>query len=30
MKAYGRKLTNHQVWDVVNYIRSIGPPRANN
>ena len=25
MKAYGRKLTTHQIWDVVNYIRSIGP-----
>ena len=25
MKAYGRKLTAHQLWDVVNYVRSIGP-----
>jgi len=25
MKAYGRKLTTHQIWDVVNYVRSIGP-----
>jgi high-affinity iron transporter len=25
MKAYSRKLTTHQLWDVVNYIRSIGP-----
>lgn len=25
MKAYGRKLTEHQIWDVINYIRSIGP-----
>ena len=25
MKPYGRKLTEHQIWDVVNYIRSIGP-----
>lgn len=25
MKAFGRKLTEHQIWDVVNYIRSIGP-----
>jgi mono/diheme cytochrome c family protein len=25
MKAYGRKMTTHQLWDVVNYIRSIGP-----
>ncbi len=25
MKAYSRKLTTHQLWDVVNYVRSIGP-----
>ena len=25
MKPYGRKLTEHQIWDVVNYLRSIGP-----
>ena len=25
MKAYGRKMTTHQIWDVVNYLRSIGP-----
>ncbi|SRR5579871_489681 len=25
MKAFGRKLTDHQIWDVINYIRSIGP-----
>lgn len=25
MRAYGRKLTPHQIWDVVNYLRSIGP-----
>ncbi len=25
MKAFGRKLTAHQIWDVVNYLRSIGP-----
>ena len=23
MKAYGRKLTTHQIWDAVNYIRSL-------
>jgi mono/diheme cytochrome c family protein len=28
MKAYGRKLTTHEVWDVVNYIRSIGPAKS--
>ena len=25
MKAFGSKLTAHEIWDVVNYIRSIGP-----
>lgn len=25
MKAFGRKLSEHEIWDVVNYIRSIGP-----
>src|SRR5438270_13548757 len=25
MKPYARKLTAHQIWDVVNYVRSIGP-----
>ena len=25
MKPYGRKLTENQIWDVVNYLRSIGP-----
>lgn len=25
MKPYGRKLTEHQIWDVVNFLRSIGP-----
>ena len=25
MKPYGRKLTAHQLWDVVNYVRSLGP-----
>ena len=24
MKPYARKLTAHQIWDVVNYLRSIG------
>jgi mono/diheme cytochrome c family protein len=28
MKAYGRKLTTHQVWELVNYIRSIGPAKS--
>ena len=25
MKPFGRKMTTHQLWDVVNYLRSIGP-----
>ena len=25
MKPFGRKLTTHQLWDVVNYVRSLGP-----
>jgi mono/diheme cytochrome c family protein len=27
MKAFARKLTAHQAWDVVNYQRSIGPAK---
>jgi mono/diheme cytochrome c family protein len=25
MKPYAGKLTSHEIWDVVNYLRSIGP-----
>jgi mono/diheme cytochrome c family protein len=25
MKSFSRKLTAHQMWDVINYVRSIGP-----
>jgi mono/diheme cytochrome c family protein len=25
MKPYARKMTAHQMWDVVNFLRSIGP-----
>jgi mono/diheme cytochrome c family protein len=25
MKPYARKMTTHEIWDVVNYVRSIGP-----
>jgi mono/diheme cytochrome c family protein len=25
MKPYARKMTAHQIWNVVNYVRSIGP-----
>jgi mono/diheme cytochrome c family protein len=25
MKGYKSKLTAHQLWDVVNYVRSLGP-----
>jgi mono/diheme cytochrome c family protein len=28
MKAFGRKLAAHQMWDLVNYLRSIGPAPA--
>jgi mono/diheme cytochrome c family protein len=28
MKAFGKKLTAHQIWDVINYIRSIGPAKS--
>ena len=24
MKAFGSRMTTHQMWDVVNYLRSIG------
>ena len=26
MKPFGRKLSEHEIWDTVNFIRSIGPP----
>ena len=25
MRAYGRRLTTRQMWDVVNYVRTLGP-----
>ena len=25
MNPFGRKMTTHQMWDTVNYLRSIGP-----
>jgi mono/diheme cytochrome c family protein len=28
MKAFGKKLTTRQIWDVVNYLRSIGPAKS--
>ena len=28
MKPYGKKLTPHPDWDVVNYLRSIGPAKS--
>jgi len=28
MRAYSPKLTDHQIWDVVNYLRSIGPKKS--
>jgi cbb3-type cytochrome c oxidase subunit III len=27
MKSFSKKLTVHQIWDVVNYVRSIGPSK---
>jgi mono/diheme cytochrome c family protein len=27
MKGFASKLTTRQIWDVVNYLRSIGPSR---
>ena len=28
MKSFNSKLTPHQIWDVVNYIRSLGPAKS--
>jgi mono/diheme cytochrome c family protein len=28
MKTFGKKLTPHQIWDLVNYLRSIGPTKS--
>jgi len=28
MRAYSPKLTDRQIWDVVNYLRSIGPKKS--
>jgi len=28
MRAYSPKLTDHQIWDVVNYVRSLGPKKV--
>ena len=28
MKGYKSKLTEHQIWDVVNYVRSLGPVKS--
>jgi mono/diheme cytochrome c family protein len=25
MKSFNSKMTTHQLWDVVNYVRSLGP-----
>jgi cbb3-type cytochrome c oxidase subunit III len=25
MKSFNSKMTTHEIWDVVNYVRSIGP-----
>jgi mono/diheme cytochrome c family protein len=28
MKPFAKKLTAHQIWDVINYVRSIGPSKS--
>jgi high-affinity iron transporter len=28
MKSFSKKLTVHQIWDVINYVRSIGPSKS--
>lgn len=28
MKPWAKKMTTHQIWDVVNFIRSIGPAKS--
>jgi len=28
MKAFKSKLTEHEMWDVVNYVRSLGPSKG--
>jgi mono/diheme cytochrome c family protein len=30
MKSFSRKMTVHQMWDVINYLRSIGPKPTGN
>jgi cbb3-type cytochrome c oxidase subunit III len=28
MKSFKSKMTEHELWDVVNYVRSLGPTRS--
>jgi mono/diheme cytochrome c family protein len=28
MRSYKSKMTEHEMWDVVNYVRSIGPKKS--
>jgi mono/diheme cytochrome c family protein len=28
MKGFASKMTEHEIWDVINYVRSIGPAGA--
>jgi len=28
MKGVGSKMTAHQMWDVINYVRSLGPQKS--
>ena len=25
MKGFASKMTEHEIWDVINYLRSVGP-----
>lgn len=28
MKGYGKKINEQQIWDVVNFVRSLGPKKS--
>jgi mono/diheme cytochrome c family protein len=28
MKSFNSKLTTHQIWDVINYVRSLSPAKS--
>ena len=29
MKPFASKMTTHQMWDVINYVRTLGPAKSN-